>query len=68
MTSHDLTLYLVSGLGVVSGFCASTLLMWLRSDIRNLAEAIRSLRKEHDDTKKYLSELHGYLKGKGLLD
>ena len=67
MTAHELTTLLVSGLAITLSGVASLLFSWLRDDIRKLAASVASLRQEFSDAKEEQSEIHGILKGKGIL-
>jgi hypothetical protein len=67
MSSHDLTLYIITGLGSTGGFLASLILNWLRSDVRALAEKITSLDTKFNDHSEAFNELKGILKGKGII-
>lgn len=78
MTNHELTVYLVCGLATCVSGLASVLLSWLRTDIRNLAETITSVRQEINEQgnkvreettelRQAIDHLTGILEGKGII-
>jgi hypothetical protein len=67
LSNHDITSYLVSGLAVIVGGFASVIFSWLRTDIRNLAEAIKELRQEFHEHRDYFAKIEGQLQGKGVI-
>jgi hypothetical protein len=67
LSNHDITSYLVSGLAVIVGGFASVIFSWLRTDIRNLAEAIQTLSKEFHEHRDYFAKVEGRLQGQGVL-
>ena len=67
MSDHELTTLLVSGLATIVGGLACIVFGWLRTDIRNLAEAISSLRQELYEHREAFAVLHGTLAGKGFI-
>jgi len=67
MSDHELTTLLVSGLATIVSGLACVIFSWLRFDIRNLAEAISSLRQELYAHREAFAVLHGTLSGKGLI-
>jgi outer membrane murein-binding lipoprotein Lpp len=67
MDTHELTLELVVGLATCVGGCASLILGWLRTDIRNLAAKVETLRQEFGTLKGTVETTNGILKGKGIL-
>lgn len=68
MSDHELTTLLVGGLATALSGLACLLLTWLRDDLRNLAEKILSLQKEHEDFRATTEREFGVLKGKGILE
>jgi hypothetical protein len=78
MSTHELTIYLVSGLAITVSGLASVLLSWLRTDIRNLAETVAStrqeingqveqFRKETRELRQAIDHFTGVLEGKGII-
>ena len=67
LSNHELTIYLISGLATLVGGLACVMLSWLRTDIRNIAKAILSLKNEHSDLTRKVEHLEGRLEGKGLI-
>jgi len=67
MSDHELTTLLVSGLATIVSGLACIIFSWLRSDIRNLAESVTSLREEFHEHCEAFAILHGTLEGKGIL-
>jgi len=67
VADHDVVTWIVGGLATALSGCACLIFSWLRNDIRNLASALTSLRCEFHDFKERQEEIHGVLKGKGIL-
>jgi hypothetical protein len=67
VNSHELTVYLVGGLAVTVSGLASVLLSWLRTDIRNLAEAVAQIRQETAILRQSIDHLTGVMEGKGII-
>lgn len=63
----QIIILIVSGLGAIAWGLATLVLVWLRSDIRNLAESITSLRNEHGALQRTCDQTFGALKAKGVI-
>lgn len=67
MNSHELTIYLVGGLAITVSGLVSVLLSWVRTDIRNLAEAVAQERQETAILRQSTDHLTGIMRGKGII-